>query len=418
MCRINLSNYHLIKNCRICNSTNLHLILDLGEQPPANSLINKSQLDMIEPKFPLRLFWCGECFLVQLLDIVNKEHLFKHYLYMTSASKPIVDHFKKYAVDIFNEFLNKQENPFVVEIGSNDGSLLKEFKKLGSSILGIEPASNLAKLANDSDITTLNDFFSLNNAKKIAESKNASIVVANNVIGHIENLHELMEGIKILIGAQGIFIFEVPYLLDLIKKLEFDTVYHEHLSYFSILPIINLIEHFDLEIFDIQKQNVHGGTIRIFVSKKNNFKIKDNVKKFIKLEYEFGINNIKTYENFSNDIKNLKNKIVELLQKLKNEKKSLFGYGASAKGNVLLNYCNIDYNILDYIIDTTPLKQGKFTPGTHIPIVSPDKIIDKGDGCLALLLAWNFADEIMNNLKNFKRNGGKFIIPIPHPKII
>ena len=263
-----MSKYNLVKNCRICNSTNLHLILDLGEQPPANSLIDKSQLNTIEPKFPLRLFWCGDCFLVQLLDIVNKEHLFKHYLYMTSASKPIVDHFKKYAVDIFNKFLNKQENPFVVEIGSNDGSLLREFKKLGSSILGIEPASNLAKLANDSDITTLNDFFSLDIAKNIAQSKNTSVVVANNVIGHVENLHDLMEGIKILIGEQGIFIFEVPYLLDLVKKLEFDTVYHEHLSYFSILPIINLIERFNLEIFDIQKQSVHGGTLRILFQKK------------------------------------------------------------------------------------------------------------------------------------------------------
>tara|TARA_B110000438_G_scaffold300939_1_gene354537 strand:+ start:488 stop:1672 length:1185 start_codon:yes stop_codon:yes gene_type:complete len=391
------------------------LILDLGEQPPANSLINKSQLDTIEPKFPLRLFWCGDCFLVQLLDIVNKEHLFKHYLYMTSASKPIVDHFKKYALDIFNEFLNKQENSFVVEIGSNDGSLLKEFKKLGSSILGIEPASNLAKLANDSDITTLNNFFSLDDAKKIVESKNASLVVANNVIGHIENLHELIEGIKILIGEQGIFIFEVPYLLDLVKKLEFDTVYHEHLSYFSILPIINLIERFNLEIFDIQKQSVHGGTIRIFVSKKNNFKIKDNVKKFIKLEYEFGINNIKTYEKFSDDIQNLKNNIVKLLQKLKNEKKSLFGYGASAKGNVLLNYCNIDYNILDYIIDTTPLKQGKFTPGTHIPIFSPEKISDKGNNDVGLLLAWNYESDILEKEKNFRSKGGKFLIPIPFP---
>ena len=410
-----MSNYDLIKNCRICDSTNLHLILDLGEQPPANSLINKSQLDTIEPKFPLRLFWCGDCFLVQLLDIVNKEHLFKHYLYMTSASKPIVDHFKKYALDIFNEFLNKQENSFVVEIGSNDGSLLKEFKKLGSSILGIEPASNLAKLANDSDITTLNNFFSLDDAKKIVESKNASLVVANNVIGHIENLHELIEGIKILIGEQGIFIFEVPYLLDLVKKLEFDTVYHEHLSYFSILPIINLIERFNLEIFDIQKQSVHGGTIRIFVSKKNNFKIKDNVKKFIKLEYEFGINNIKTYEKFSDDIQNLKNNIVKLLQKLKNEKKSLFGYGASAKGNVLLNYCNIDYNILDYIIDTTPLKQGKFTPGTHIPIFSPEKISDKGNNDVGLLLAWNYESDILEKEKNFRSKGGKFLIPIPFP---
>jgi len=410
-----LSNYDLAKNCRICNSTNLHLILDLGEQPPANSLINKSQLNTIEPKFPLRLFWCGDCFLVQLLDIVNKDHLFKHYLYMTSASKPIVDHFKKYAVDIFHEFLNKQENPFVVEIGSNDGSLLREFKKLGSSILGIEPASNLAKLANDLDITTLNDFFSLDIAKNIVQSKNASIVVANNVIGHVENLHDLMEGIKILIGEQGVFIFEVPYLLDLVKKLEFDTVYHEHLSYFSILPIINLIERFNLEIFDIQKQSVHGGTLRIFISKKNNFNIKDNVNKFIELEYEFGINNIKTYDKFSDDVQNLKNKIKELLHKLKNEKKSLFGYGASAKGNVLLNYCNIDYNILDYIVDTTPLKQGKFTPGTHIPILSSEKISDKGNNDVGLLLAWNYELEILEKEKSFRSKGGKFLIPIPFP---
>jgi hypothetical protein len=410
-----LSKYNLVKNCRICNSTNLHLILDLGEQPPANSLIDKSQLNTIEPKFPLRLFWCGDCFLVQLLDIVNKEHLFKHYLYMTSASKPIVDHFKKYAVDIFNKFLNKQENPFVVEIGSNDGSLLREFKKLGSSILGIEPASNLAKLANDSDITTLNDFFSLDIAKNIIQSKNASIVVANNVIGHVENLHDLMEGIKILIGKQGVFIFEVPYLLDLVKKLEFDTVYHEHLSYFSILPIINLIERFNLEIFDIQKQSVHGGTLRIFISKKNNFNIKDNVNKFIKLEYEFGINNIKTYDKFSDDVQNLKNKIKELLHKLKNEKKSLFGYGASAKGNVLLNYCNIDYNILDYVVDTTPLKQGKFTPGTHIPILSSEKISDKGNNDVGLLLAWNYESEILKKEKSFRSKGGKFLIPIPFP---
>ena len=410
-----MSKYNLVKNCRICNSTNLHLILDLGEQPPANSLIDKSQLNTIEPKFPLRLFWCGDCFLVQLLDIVNKEHLFKHYLYMTSASKPIVDHFKKYAVDIFNKFLNNQENPFVVEIGSNDGSLLREFKKLGSSILGIEPASNLAKLANDSDITTLNDFFSLDIAKNIIQSKNASIVVANNVIGHVENLHDLMEGIKILIGEQGVFIFEVPYLLDLVKKLEFDTVYHEHLSYFSILPIINLIERFNLEIFDIQKQSVHGGTLRIFISKKNNFNIKDNVNKFIKLEYEFGINNIKTYDKFSDDVQNLKNKIKELLHKLKNEKKSLFGYGASAKGNVLLNYCNIDYNILDYVVDTTPLKQGKFTPGTHIPILSSEKISDKGNNDVGLLLAWNYESEILKKEKSFRSKGGKFLIPIPFP---
>jgi hypothetical protein len=220
-----------------------------------------------------------------------------------------------------------------------------------------------------------------------------------------------------LIKLHGIFIFEVPYLVDLIKKLEFDTIYHEHLSYFSILPLLKLVDQFGLEIFDIRKQNVHGGTLRIFVSKKNNFKVKENIDKFIELEYEFGINNIKTYDKFSDDVQNLKNKIIALLHKLKNEKKSLFGYGASAKGNVLLNYCNIDYNILDYIIDTTPLKQGKFTPGTHIPVVSPAQINNSENNSIALLLAWNYERQILDKEQDFRSNGGKFLIPIPEPII-
>ncbi len=410
-----MKNYFLSKKCRICKSENLQMILDLGNQPPANSLINETQLDIPEPKFPLRLFWCSDCFFVQLLDIVSKEHLFKHYLYMTSASKPIVTHFVKYAKDTYNEFLKEQDNPLVVEIGSNDGSLLTEFKKLGATIIGVEPASNLAKLANDLDITTMNDFFSSNIAKKIVKTKNASMVIANNVIGHVENLDDLMVGIKILIGENGVFIFEVPYLVDLIKKLEFDTIYHEHLSYFSILPLLNLVNCFGLEIFDIRKQTVHGGTLRIFVSKKNNFKVKKSVENFIQLEYELGLDKIEIYRKFSEEIKNLKNKISDILKNLKKENKFLFGYGASAKGNVLLNYCNIDKNILNYIIDTTPIKQEKFTPGTHIPIFSPEKIIGKGDGDIALLLAWNYESQILEKEKSFRSKGGKFLIPIPTP---
>jgi len=408
-------NYNLIKKCRICSGENLQLILDLGEQPPANSLISKAELSLLEPKFPLRLFWCNDCFLVQLLDIVNKEHLFKHYLYMTSASTPIVEHFKKYANDIFEEFLKNKGNSFVIEIGSNDGSLLSEFKKLGSSIMGIEPASNLAKLANDSDITTMNDFFSSNIAKNLIQLKNASLVVANNVIGHVEDLHDLMEGIKILIGEKGIFVFEVPYLVDLIKNLEFDTIYHEHLSYFSILPLLHLMNNFGLEIFDIRKQFVHGGTLRIFVSKNNNFEVKESVEKFIRLENEFGLNKIEIYNKFSKQVEDLKHKILNSLKDLKKENKSLFGYGASAKGNVLLNYCNINTDILDYIIDTTPIKQGKFTPCMHIPIFAPEKIKSKGKGSVALLLAWNYEAQILAKEQNFRNRGGKFLIPIPHP---
>jgi len=407
-----MSHYNFVKKCRICSSNSLKMILDLGEQPPSNSFIDKNKLNSLESKFPLRLFWCKDCYLVQLLDIVDKEYLFKNYFYMTSASKPIVEHFKKYAQDVFQEFLQKDDS-FVVEIGSNDGSLLKEFKKLGASILGIEPATNLSELANQSNITTKNTFFSSQVSKEIIKTRHASVVIANNVIAHIEDLQDLMSGIKILIGNHGVFIFEVPYLVDLIKNLEFDTVYHEHLSYFSILPLLKLVKQFGLEIFDIRKQSVHGGTLRIFVSKQNNFEVSSSIDDFINSEYELGLDKNLIYDNFSEKIKKLKIQLKELLLELKKENKSLFGYGASAKGNVLLNYCKIDNSILDFIIDTTPIKQGKFTPGTHIPVCSPDEMLDKGDGDVALLLAWNYESQILDNENNFRIKGGKFLIPIP-----
>ena len=412
-----MSHYNFVKKCRICSSNNLKMILDLGEQPPSNSFINKNELNSLESKFPLRLFWCKDCYLVQLLDIVDKEYLFKNYFYMTSASKPIVEHFKKYAQDVFQEFLQKDDS-FVVEIGSNDGSLLKEFKKLGASILGIEPATNLSELANQSNITTKNTFFSSQVSKEIIKSRHASVVIANNVIAHIEDLQDLMYGIKILIGNHGVFIFEVPYLVDLIKNLEFDTVYHEHLSYFSILPLLKLVKQFGLEIFDIRKQSVHGGTLRIFVSKQNNFEVSSSIDDFINSEYELGLDKNLIYDSFSEKIKKLKIQLKELLVELKKENKSLFGYGASAKGNVLLNYCKIDNTILDFIIDTTPIKQGKYTPGTHIPVYSPDKILDEGDGSIALLLAWNYKSQILAKENQFRANGGKFLLPIPQPELI
>ncbi len=412
-----MNNYRLEQKCRICSGKNLKIILDLGEQPPANSFIDQNELNFTESKFPLRLFWCKDCYLVQLLDIVDKEYLFKNYFYMTSASKPIVDHFKKYAQEVYEEFLEGKNDPFVVEIGSNDGSLLSEFKKLGTRILGIEPATNLSNLANQSDITTKNDFFSSQVSRDIIKSSNVSVVVANNVIAHVEDLQDLMYGIKILIGNNGVFIFEVPYLVDLIKKLEFDTIYHEHLSYFSISPLLKLVQQYGLEIFDIRKQLVHGGTLRIFVSKKGNYSINNSVKIFLSEEHTLGLDNIEFYHKFSTNVKELKKNLIELLTQLKKENKLLFGYGASAKGNVLLNYCNIDNHILEYIVDTTPLKQGKYTPGTHIPVFSPEKIVHNTEN-IALLLAWNYKSEILEKEKKFREKGGKFLIPIPFPNLI
>ena len=410
-----MENYHINNECRICKSEDLELVLDLGIQPPANAFIKEQDLEKNEDKFPLRLFFCKNCYLVQLLDIVDKEYLFKKYLYLTGSSKPIVSHFRNYAMDIFNNFLQNSKDCFVIEIGSNDGSLLNEFKKLGTEVLGIEPAQNIAKIANDDGIQTINNFLNVEIAEKISSEKKASVIVANNVLGHVEDLKEFVKCVKMLLDNEGIFVFEVPYLIDLIQNLEFDTIYHEHLSYFSLKPLIRLMSEFGLEIFNIEKQSVHGGTVRIFVSNKDIFTVNESVKKFIQLETDLQLNKIEIYEKFSYEVKELKIKILNLLNNLKENHKSLFGYGASAKGNVLLNYCNIDHTILDFIIDTTPIKQNKFSPGTHIPILSPEKINDKGDGDVALLLAWNYEEQILDKEHNFRSRGGNFLIPIPKP---
>ena len=410
-----MKDYLKNNQCRICKEEELEIVLDLGKQPPANALINDTEVN--EQVFPLRLFWCKNCYLVQLLDIVNKKHLFSDYVYMTSASQPIVEHFKKYANDIFEKYFKNQKEFSVLEIGSNDGSLLKEFQKLGGKTIGIEPAKNLAKISNDAGIKTINEFFSKELATNIALKEKISLVVANNVIGHIDDLHELMEGIKIVIKEKGIFVFEVPYLVDLIKKLEFDTIYHEHLSYFSILPLIKWTEEHDLEIFDVIKQDVHGGSLRIFVSKKGIFQKNNSVKKLVQNEYDLGLDKITIYRQFSKDVEELKTKLKNILNQLKKQNKIIFGYGAPAKGNVLLNYCEINTRYLDYIIDTTPLKQGKFTPGTHIPILHPNKITAGGNKHVGLLLAWNYENEILSKEKEFRDRGGKFLIPLPTPTI-
>ena len=413
-----MKHYHTRKKCGICSGTNFSLILDLGKQPPSDAFVENIKLISKEIKFPLRLGLCNDCFFVQLLDIVDKEFLFTHYPYMTSASKPIVEHFKKYANEIYGDYLTSKNEPTVLEIASNDGSMLLEFKKLGAKIIGIEPAENIAKIANESGILTKNSFFSSGLAKEISKTENISVVVANNVVAHVDDLHDFMEGIKILIKENGIFVFEVPYLNDLIQKLEFDTIYHEHLSYFALSPIINLVHQFGLEVFDIKKQSVHGGTIRVFITKKGNILPKNSVQNFLNEEHQYGLDKIQTYEKFAQNVIDLKSNLIKSIKKLKKEKKSLIGYGASAKGTVLLNYCNIDHTILDFIVDTTPLKQGKFTPGTHIPILPPNAIESKGDGDLVLLLIWNYKDAILEKEKLFRSRGGKFLIPIPKPMIL
>jgi len=409
--------YKLKKNCRLCSNNKFELILDLGKQPPSNSFLTKNQLKNSEKKFPLRLYICKKCHHLQLLDVVDKKYLFSNYHYLTSANKPIIKHFQKYADDMYKKILKEKEKPFVIEIGSNDGTLLKKILKYKVDVLGIEPAKNLARISRKSKIKTQNSFFNIDTANKISKMKKADLVLANNVLGHIDNLDEFIRGVLKLLKDDGVFVFEVPHALELIKKLEFDTIYHEHISYFSLIPLTKWFNKYNLEIFNVERKIVHGGTIRVFVSRKNNFKIMKSVDKIKSIEKNYGMNKLQTYRIFQKQIYDLKDVLNLKIKKLKKEKNIIFGYGAPAKGNVLLNFCKIDNKILEFISDTTVFKQGKYTPRTKIKIINPDNL-PKKNKMIGLLLAWNYKNEIIKNEMKFLKNGGKFLIPIPNPRII
>ena len=409
--------YKYRTKCRLCSDKRFGLVLDLGKQPPSNSFLTRENLTNKERDFPLRLYICKKCYHLQLLDVVDKKHLFSNYHYLTSANKPIIEHFEKYANDVYNKILKKREDPFVIEIGSNDGTLLKKILKYKVNVLGIEPAKNLAKISRKSKIPTENDFFNIQLATKVSKKRKADLIIANNVLGHIDNLHEFLTAVLEVLKDNGVFVFEVPHALNLIQKLEFDTIYHEHISYFSIIPLLRWLKSFNLEINDVEKKNVHGGTIRVYVSKRGKFKIKKSVEKIKIIEKKYGMNKMRIYNIFTKKVVNLRKDLLKKINVLK-KNNELFGYGAPAKGNVLLNYCKIDNNILDFITDTTKMKQGKYTPGSKIKIISPKIISKKGTRCVALLLAWNYNLAIINKERNFLKRGGEFLIPIPKPRLI
>ena len=411
-----MSIYKFRKQCRLCSYDQFNLVLDLGKQPPSNAFLSKNQLKKPEKRFPLRLYVCKKCRHLQIRDVVDKKYLFSHYLYLTSANKPIIDHFQKYADSVYRKFLKSKKDPFVVEIGSNDGTLLTKFSKYGINVMGIEPAKNLARISRKAKIKTKNTFFSFSLAKKISNKQKADLVIANNVLGHIDDLNNFIKGISILLNDDGVFVFEVPYGLEMIKNLEFDTIYHEHVSYFLIQPLSKWLNKNELEIFNIERQKVHGGTIRVFVSKKNIFKISKSVKNLKKQEKDYGLNKLQTFMQFSKRIVNLKLSLKKKIEKFKQENNLIFGYGAPAKGNVLLNYCDIDNKLLDFIIDTTILKQGKFTPGTKIKIISEKKSrAMKPD--YYLVLPWHFKKEILSREKKIMNSGTKIIFPLPKLEI-
>lgn len=406
-----------VRECRICKSHDLFTFLSLGSMPIPNGFLEKKELKGKEPHYPLGVLVCKKCWLVQLTHIVSPELMFKNYLYIPSTSSTMISHFKTMAYDIMNTYLLKT-NDLVIDVGSNDGTLLGFFKEQEMKVLGIDPASNLAQLARLKGIDTIDDFMSSSLAQEVVKKKGkAKIITATNVVAHIHDLHDLCIAITTLLDKDGVFVGEFPYFVDLIDKNEFDTIYHEHLSYFAILPLTKLFEMHGMQIINIKKSPVHGGSVRVYVAKKNSrHRPTKIVKEFILQEHLKKLNRTSMYEDFARRVKTIRRDLLDYLKRLKKQGKRIVGYGASAKGNVLLNYCGIDTKILDYIVDSISYKQGRFTPGTHIPIY-PESRLEKDMPDYALLLSWNFADEILRKQQAYRERGGQFIITIPYLRI-
>lgn len=407
-----------INFCRLCKSRKLEKVLDFGESPPANSFLTRSQLRNKEDFFPLVVNFCSNCGFLTLGHIVDPKILFSKYVYVSSTSPVFVKHFEDLANSVYSRFKLGKES-LVIDIGSNDGILLKPFKKLGVKVLGVEPAVNISKLARKNGIPTLSLFFREKLAKRIVAQKGrAKIVTATNLFTHIDDLDGMVKGVKKLLTDDGVFVIEVYYLVDLLKKRYFDLVYHEHLSYLSIAPLDKFFKTHGMKIFDVVKTPVHGGSVRIYVKLgSGSHKVQNSVRDFIANEKKKKLDRIDTYKEFSKQIAKNKDRLMGLLGGLKREGKSIAGYGAPAKSTTLLHFFCIGTEILDFIADDSPYKQGLYSPGKHIPVLESREIYKRKPDYL-LILAWNFADTIMTMHEKYKEQGGKFIIPVPIPKVI
>jgi SAM-dependent methyltransferase len=403
--------------CRSCSGRNGSLVLDLGIQPLANNLLRPEDLGKPEPKFPLRLAVCRSCWLLQILDLVPPVQLFCEYLYFSSFSDLMLRHAKEAVERYVREFSLGSPN-LVVEVASNDGYLLQYFHSRGIPCLGIEPAANIAKVAREKGIETLVDFFGHDLARRLArEGRGADLILGNNVFAHAPNTNDFVAGLHSLLKPGGRIVLEFPYAADFIEKTEFDTIYHEHVFYFSLLALKPLFERHGLEIFNVERLPIHGGSLRLFVGHRGAHAVQSSVEALLEEEQEKGLDSFGYYEGFANRVLELKRTLLEQVKKLKQQGKLVAAYGASAKGSTLLNFFNLDRDALEFVSDRSTYKQGRLTPGTHIPIVPPEKLNEVRPD-YTLLLTWNFADEILEQQKAYRENGGKFIIPIPQVKVV
>ena len=400
--------------CRFCGSKLEHVFVDLGMSPLVQSFLTSDQLHQMEPFYPLQVLVCEKCFLVQLQEFVAPANIFSDYLYFASYSDSWLAHAKRYTDEMVRRF-PISENSLVVEIASNDGYLLQYFAEKKVPVLGVEPAANVAQVAAQKGIPSIVKFFSTATARELlAAGKSADLLLGNNVLAHVPDINDFVEGMNILLKPQGVITMEFPHLLQLMEQNQFDTIYHEHFSYFSFLTVEKIFAAHGLTIFDVEELPTHGGSLRIFARHAEDFTkpVGPRVTALRSREESAGYASLETYSRFAEQVKETKHKLLEFLIKAKREGKKIAAYGAAAKGNTLLNYCAIRTDFLDYTVDRSPHKQGRFLPGTHVPVYAPDEIRRTRPDYL-LILPWNLKDEIIQQNAFIRDWGGKFVVPIP-----
>lgn len=409
----------LNKKCRFCGAELTHTFVDLGMSPLANSYIKKEDIDKGERFYPLHTYVCEKCYLVQLEEFESPEEIFSDYAYFSSYSDTWLKHSKEY-VEMITKRLNLTRASQVMEIASNDGYLLQYFVSKNIPVLGIEPAANVAKVAESKSVKTLVGFFGAKTAEKIrSDIGKADLLLGNNVLAHVPDINDFVGGMKIVLNEAGTITMEFPHLLNLIQLNQFDTIYHEHFSYLSLTSVKTIFEAHGLKLFDVEKLPTHGGSIRIYATHVENEKqsINDRVPILLEEEEKYGIRDMTLYWKYNENVKKTKRNLLRFLIDQKDLGKKIVAYGAPAKGNTLLNYCGIRSDIIDYTVDISPYKQGTYLPGTHIEVKAIEEIKNTKPDFL-VILPWNLKEEIMEQNSYIKEWGGKFVTLIPEVTVI
>jgi len=403
--------------CIVCAGQEVAVSLDLGKTSLANKFLSQEELSREEPIFPLRIGFCRSCGHVQLMEHVPPTAMFDEYLYISSMSDTLRDHLHGLATYVVKQF-NLSARDLVVDIGSNDGTLLSGFLRHGVRTLGVDPAANLARLAAEKGVNTHVGYFGATTARNLRDQHgDASVITSTNSFPHIPDLDDFMKGVDILLKPDGRLVIEAHYLMDLIEQNAFDTIYHEHVSYWALTPMSRLFERHGFEIVDVERLPIHHGQVRVTAARRGAHEVAAGVGLGIREEQTYGLGRFETYTRFADNASQLRLELIELLDRLASSGARVAGYGAPAKGNTLLTFLGLDVRRIMYIADRSPLKQNRYTPGTHIPVVAPDRILtDQPD--YVLLLAWNFAEEIMRQLADYRLRGGRFIIPVPQVSIV